>query len=183
MTDQLYHDLIVECARNPKHAGRLAAYDSEGHGDNPLCGDRIHLYLRRDGAAVSFEAQGCAIMLASAELMAEAVAGIDPPQIRHLRSAFEAVVTTGAENPSLGRLNALANVSEYRSRIRCATLPWAALAQALEAPLAQALEAPLNQALEAPLNQALEAPLNQALEAPLNQTLEAPLNQALEGAE
>jgi nitrogen fixation NifU-like protein len=71
-------------------------------------------------------------MVASAELMADAVAGLAPAQVAQRRAAFEAVVNTGAPDPSLGDLNALAGVSEYRSRIRCATLPWSALAQALE---------------------------------------------------
>jgi len=130
--DQLYHDLIMDRARNPRHAGRLPAFDLSGEGDNPMCGDRIQVYFKRDGAEISHEARGCAIMIASADLMADAVAGADIAQFSQLRSAFEAVVNSGAENPSLGALNALGPVSEYRSRIRCATLPWSALAQALE---------------------------------------------------
>jgi nitrogen fixation NifU-like protein len=132
MSDQLYHDLIMDRARSPKHAGRPAAYDAEAEGNNPMCGDRIHLFVQRDGTTVTHEARGCAIMIASADLMADAVAGANPAQIRQLRSAFEAVVNTGQPDPSLGSLNALANVSEYRSRIRCATLPWTALTRALE---------------------------------------------------
>ena len=132
MSEQLYHDLIMDRARHPQHAGRPETFDAEGQGDNPMCGDRIHVYLQRDGAKVSHEARGCAIMIASADLMADAVAGTDLRQIAQLRSAFEAVVNSGAKDPSLGQLNALANVSEYRSRIRCATLPWSALEKALE---------------------------------------------------
>lgn len=132
MSEQLYHDLIMDRARHPRHAGRPECFDAEGQGDNPMCGDRIHVFIKRDGTEVSHDSRGCAIMIASAELMADAVQGATPAQIRQLRSAFEAVVNTGVEDPSLGALNALANVSEYRSRIRCATLPWAALAQALE---------------------------------------------------
>jgi nitrogen fixation NifU-like protein len=64
--------------------------------------------------------------------MADAVAGLTPAEIAQRRAAFETVVNTGERDPSLGELNALAGVSEYRSRIRCATLPWSALALALE---------------------------------------------------
>jgi nitrogen fixation NifU-like protein len=64
--------------------------------------------------------------------MADAVVGLAPEQIAQRRAAFEAVVNTGEKNPDLGELNALSGVSEYRSRIRCATLPWAALALAME---------------------------------------------------
>jgi len=131
-TAELYQSIIMGRTKNPLHAGKPETYDAEGEGDNPICGDRIHLYLQRDGSKIFHESRGCAIMIASAELMADAVAGLNPAQIAQSRAAFEAVVNTGTKNPDLGALNALAGVSEYRSRIRCATLPWSALAQALE---------------------------------------------------
>lgn len=131
-TDELYQSLIMQAAKHPRHAGRPDRFDAEGHGDNPMCGDRIHVFVTRDGTKVAHESRGCAIMVASAELMADAVAGLAPGDIAQTRAAFEAVVTTGVADPSLGELNALAGVSQYRSRIRCATLPWSALAQALE---------------------------------------------------
>lgn len=130
--DPLYHNVIMERFRKPRHAGRLPGFNIEAEGDNPLCGDRIHVYFAADGSLLSHESQGCAIMIASAELMADAVAGKDPAQIQRLRADFESVVTTGTKNPALGALNALADVSEYRSRIRCATLPWTTLGLALE---------------------------------------------------
>jgi nitrogen fixation NifU-like protein len=129
---QLYDHIIMERFRHPHHAGRLPGFNLEAKGDNPLCGDRIHLYFADDGSALSHESQGCAIMIASADLMADAVAGKDTAQIRQLRADFEAVVNSGARNPALGNLNALANISQYRSRMRCATLPWTTLGLALE---------------------------------------------------
>jgi nitrogen fixation NifU-like protein len=129
---ELYQSIIMDRTKNPRHAGRPEAFDAEAHGDNPLCGDRIHLFLRHDGTAVSYEARGCAIMTASADLMADAVAGLSAAEVAQRRAAFEAVVNTGTPDPSLGDLNALSGVSEYRSRIRCATLPWSALAAAFE---------------------------------------------------
>ncbi len=131
-TAELYQSIIMARSKNPSHAGKPATYDAEGEGDNPMCGDRVHVYLQRDGSKIFHESRGCAIMLASAELMADAVAGLTPEQIAQRRAAFEAAVNTGTKNPDLGELNALAGVSEYRSRIRCATLPWSALALALE---------------------------------------------------
>jgi nitrogen fixation NifU-like protein len=131
-TAQLYDHIIMERFRDPRHAGRLPGFNLEAEGDNPLCGDRIHLYFADDGSMLSHESQGCAIMIASAELMADAVAGKDVAQIRQLQAQFEAIVTTGTQNPALGALNALANISQYRSRIRCATLPWTTLGLALE---------------------------------------------------
>jgi nitrogen fixation NifU-like protein len=129
---ELYQAIIMDRTKNPRHAGRPATFDAQGQGDNPMCGDRVQVFVTRDGAKVFHESRGCAIMVASAELMADAVAGLNTAQITQRRAAFEAVVNTGVEDPSLGELNALAGVSEYRSRIRCATLPWTALASALE---------------------------------------------------
>jgi nitrogen fixation NifU-like protein len=131
-TAELYQSIIMGRSKNPVHAGRPEIFDAEGEGDNPMCGDRVHVYVQRDGSKIFHESRGCAIMIASAELMADAVAGLTAEQIAECRAAFEAVVNTGTKNPDLGELNALAGVSEYRSRIRCATLPWSALALALE---------------------------------------------------
>ena len=131
-TAELYQSIIMGRSKNPLHAGKPEIFDAEGEGDTPMCGDRVHIYVQRDGTNVFHESRGCAIMIASAELMADAVAGLSAEQIAQRRAAFEAVVNTGAKDPSLGELNALAGVSEYRSRIRCATLPWSALGQAME---------------------------------------------------
>jgi nitrogen fixation NifU-like protein len=130
-TADLYQALIVERTKNPRHAGRPDTFDAEAEGDNPMCGDHVHIYLEKDGTKIRHVSRGCAIMVASAELMADAVAGLSAAQIAQRRAAFEAMVNTGAADQSLGALNALAGVSEYRSRIRCATLPWSALTQAL----------------------------------------------------
>ncbi len=131
-TEELYQALIMDRARAPRHAGKPVAFDAHAHGDNPMCGDQIELYLTKDGPEAAHVSRGCAIMVASADLMADAIAGKSPAEINELAKAFETVVTTGAPNPALGDLNALAGVSEYRSRIRCATLPWSALADALQ---------------------------------------------------
>jgi nitrogen fixation NifU-like protein len=132
-TADLYQALIMDRTKNPRYAGKPEQFDADGEGDNPMCGDHVHVYLQNDGTQIHHVSRGCAIMVASAELMADAVAGLSALQIAQRRAAFEAMVNTGAQDPSLGALNALAGVSDYRSRIRCATLPWSALAQALEA--------------------------------------------------
>ena len=131
-TAELYQLLIMDRSKNPRFSGRLEVFDAESTGENPMCGDHVHVFLKRDGAQVTHESRGCAIMTASADLMAEAVAGKTVAEITEMRKAFEAVVTTGQANAALGNLNALAGVSEYRSRIRCATLPWSALGEAME---------------------------------------------------
>jgi nitrogen fixation protein NifU and related proteins len=134
MTDiaELYQALIMDRSRKPRFAGRLEMFDAEAKGDNPMCGDRVHLFLRWDGTKVMHESRGCAIMTASADLMAEAVANKSLKEIQSLHAAFEDMLKTGKPDPALGDLNALSGVSEYRSRIRCATLPWSALSDALK---------------------------------------------------
>ncbi|OYV32180.1 MAG: SUF system NifU family Fe-S cluster assembly protein [Acidocella sp. 20-61-6] len=130
-TAELYQTLIMDRTKNPRHAGKPAKFDFEGHGENPMCGDRVHVYVADNGTRVNHESRGCAIMVASAELMADAVAGLTLDEVTERRMAFEAMLNSGTPNPMLGDLNALSGVSEYRSRIRCATLPWSALAEAL----------------------------------------------------
>ncbi|MBB5371823.1 Fe-S cluster assembly sulfur transfer protein SufU [Acidocella aromatica] len=126
-----YQALIVERHKHPLHAGKPAHFDAQGQGENPICGDAVHVYVSRKGMDVYYETEGCAIMNASADLMADAVAGKTPEQVEQLHHDFEKLVTTGEENPDLGELNALAGLAAYSSRIRCATLPWSALAEAL----------------------------------------------------
>jgi nitrogen fixation NifU-like protein len=104
-----------------------------------MCGDRVQVFVRRAGdgsiAETGFEARGCAISVASADLMAEAVAGATPEQARALFGQFREMATTGRcehDDPRLEALQPLSGVHEFPSRVKCATLPWHALAAALE---------------------------------------------------
>ncbi len=126
-----YQALIMERHKHPLHAGRPAQFDAQGHGANPICGDKVRVYLTRAGMDVHYEAEGCAVMNASADLMADAVAGKSLAQIEKMNREFETIITTGQENQALGELNAFAGLAEFSSRQRCATLPWSALAEAL----------------------------------------------------
>ncbi|MDD2795521.1 Fe-S cluster assembly sulfur transfer protein SufU [Acidocella sp.] len=127
---ELYQALIVERSKAPRFAGRPEVFDAQGRGENAMCGDRVQVFWQR-GGVVHHEAHGCAILTASADLMAQAVAGKSPAEVAAMRGAFEEVVTSGREDLALGDLNALAGVAQYRARRRCATLPWAALEEAL----------------------------------------------------
>jgi nitrogen fixation NifU-like protein len=128
----LYQQIVLDRTRHPRHAGKPAHYDAQGAGVNKLCGDKVSIYLTNEGMKLQHEAEGCAILTASADLMAEAAFGKNPAQIRELSVAFTSAVTTGTPNPALGDLNALTPVSEFPSRIGCATLPWRALEEALQ---------------------------------------------------
>ena len=133
----LYQSLIMERARTPRHAGAPKAYDAEAEGDNPMCGDRVHLWIRRGGDGrieeVRHATRGCAICQASADLLSDAALGRNTQEIGTLRQDFESMVSSGVvpDDAAFADLQALAGVHEYRSRIRCATLPWQALSAAL----------------------------------------------------
>jgi nitrogen fixation NifU-like protein len=136
----LYQEIILDRGRNPHHMHRLEDFDSSASGDNPLCGDQVEVRIKfapdQTIAVAAFEARGCAISLASADLMAETIRGLDAARIRALASFFNMLAKTGKlpdEAPELHKLQVLSGVSEYPSRVKCATLPWSALIAALDA--------------------------------------------------
>jgi nitrogen fixation NifU-like protein len=127
----LYQELIVDHNKNPRNYGVLADANRCAEGYNPLCGDKVTVYLHVDGdriGDVRFEGAGCAISTASASLMTQAVKGKTVAEAEALFEAFHAVVTgqdtsdDAAER--LGKLAVLAGVREYPSRVKCATLAW-----------------------------------------------------------
>jgi nitrogen fixation NifU-like protein len=134
----LYNATIMERGRTPLHMRRLDSFDATAKGDNPMCGDRVQVWVRLgpDGtiAETGFEGRGCEISRASADLMVEAVAGRSPADTRALFASFRDMVKSGEcpECAALEPLRPLASVYEYPSRIKCATLAWQALATALD---------------------------------------------------
>jgi nitrogen fixation NifU-like protein len=138
----LYQEVILDHSRRPRHAHRLEAFDATAKGDNPMCGDRVQVWVKLAGDTVDrvgFEARGCAISVASADLMAETVQGRGKTDTKALFEAFRSMARSGACPdcaPALAepmeRLAPLAGVYEYPSRVKCATLPWHALIAALE---------------------------------------------------
>ncbi len=132
----LYQEVILDRGRKPHHGRRLETFDAQAKGDNPMCGDRVTVFLRRDDGRVQelgFEARGCAISVASADLMADAVIGHTPDEIRAMAESFVDMARTGvSDDAALETLRPLAGVHDYPSRVKCATLPWAALQAALD---------------------------------------------------
>jgi nitrogen fixation NifU-like protein len=149
--DELYQDVVMEHKRAPRHFGTLADATHSARGRNPQCGDEVQVQLRLDGGTlrdIRFSGQGCAICIASASMMTQAVLGRDEAQVRELQQHFRAVLT-GEEEPEgapLGKLVSLAGVRRYPSRIKCALLGWHALMHALQdgagAPAAGTEDAP-----------------------------------------
>lgn len=131
----LYQEVIFDHYRSPRNAGRLEDANHEAEGYNPLCGDKVKLYLRVEGDVirdVRFEGSGCAISTASVSLMTESLKGKRVQEARQLMRAFHDMVTGAAPEEGLGKLVALAGVREFPQRIKCATLAWHTLLAALE---------------------------------------------------
>jgi nitrogen fixation NifU-like protein len=139
----LYQEVILDHGRRPRHAHRLESFDATAKGDNPMCGDRVQVWVKfsPDGtiAATGFEARGCAISVASADLMAETVHGRTKQDTRALFEAFREMARTGtcpscapSLDEAMERLKPLSGVHEYPSRVKCATLAWHALKAALD---------------------------------------------------
>lgn len=136
----LYQELVLEHKRAPRNFGHLSAPTHQARGTNPSCGDDLSVELAiADGqlADIRFHGQGCAICMASASMMSEAVKGQSLAHAQALHEHFRAVLT-GAESGDeaadaapLGKLISLAGVSRYPSRIKCALLGWHALMHAI----------------------------------------------------
>jgi nitrogen fixation protein NifU and related proteins len=135
---QLYQDVIVDHNRSPRNFRKIDDADSTLEGFNPLCGDRLTLYLKMDGDRikdVSFDGSGCAISVASASLMTEAVKNKTIDQAQTIFNDFHHLLTD--ESPQLdldrfGKLAALAGVRDYPSRVKCASLCWHTLHAVLD---------------------------------------------------
>ena len=142
MTDlrDLYQEVIIDHSRRPRNFGSLPGHNHHADGFNPLCGDKLTLYLKVvDGIIeeVRFEGAGCAISTASASLMSETLKGKSEAQAEELFARFHALLTEVDEKQaanqaeSLGNLQVLAGVRDFPARIKCATLAWHTLHAAL----------------------------------------------------
>ncbi len=134
--DELYREVILEHYRSPRHKGELPEPTVTLERNNPVCGDVIRLHLLLDGERVkeaSFTGQGCSISQASASMLMEAIQGASFQEIDALYTAFKALMY-GAERPEadLGDLEALEGVKKFPVRVKCATLAWNILQEALE---------------------------------------------------
>jgi nitrogen fixation NifU-like protein len=137
LTD-LYQEVILDHNRRPRNFGALENANRLAHGHNPLCGDKVTVYVNVEGDRISdirFEGSGCAISKASASLMTEAVKGRALADAADLFQRVQAMVTTPVDQPvddePLGKLAALAGVREFPVRVKCATLAWHTLKAAL----------------------------------------------------
>lgn len=133
----LYRDVIIDHNRKPRNFRKIPPPCSHAEGLNPLCGDKLQVYLKLGAddriEDVSFEGSGCAISVASASLMTETLRGRSRAEAEKMFARIHGMLT-GAEEPdidAIGKLAALAGVREYPSRVKCASLCWHTVHSAL----------------------------------------------------
>ena len=139
MTDlqDLYQELILDHGRRPRNFKPLDGATRSAEGYNPLCGDKVKVYVKLDGEVVkdiSFEGAGCAISTASASIMTEILKGKTRAEAEELFQTFHDLVTgkqAQLDAPELGKLTVFSGVSEFPIRVKCATLSWHTLRAAL----------------------------------------------------
>ena len=137
---ELYQEVILDHSRHPRHFGVLEAPTHTGEGYNPLCGDRVKLFLVVDGDGritdVKFDGKGCAISQASASLMTDMLAGRSVAEAEKLMDGFLHLVkgenADGLDADDRERLDVMAGVSAFPMRVKCATLAWHTMKSALE---------------------------------------------------
>ena len=136
----LYQEVILDHNRRPRNFGVLEDADHQSEGFNPLCGDRVSVYVKLNDSIVeqiSFRGSGCAISMASASIMTESLKGLKLKEVEALFERFHQLVTGNLESqdlsePDLGKLVVFEGVSRYPVRVKCATLTWHTLRAALD---------------------------------------------------
>ena len=133
---ELYQEVVLDHGRNPRNFRSMESPDRQSVGFNPLCGDKLTLFVRYRNHVleeVSFQGSGCAISTASASLLTEAVRGKTKDEAETMSREIVAMVTGGDADPDrVGKLAVLAGVRDYPVRVKCATLAWRTLEAALQ---------------------------------------------------
>ena len=140
---ELYQNIILEHGKSPRNLGKCEGYNHDAKGYNPLCGDKVHVYLKVDNKkkvdSLSFEGEGCAISLASASIMTELVKGKSFDEAKDIMNAFLNMIKNTSEIQSnylddnqKTKLMSLSGVKQFPMRVKCATLSWHTLVSALE---------------------------------------------------
>ena len=135
--EELYQEVILDHSRRPRNFGELPGASVKVHGDNPSCGDEIHLAVKFDGNGglqdIKFTGHGCAISQASASLMTAKLKGKSRAEVETMLRAFHDLVTAEKNDGAkgLGDLQVMRGVRKFPQRVKCAMLPWRAVEQAL----------------------------------------------------
>ena len=140
---QLYQDIILEHGKSPRNLGKCEGYSHEAKGYNPLCGDKVHVYLKLDNGkkveSLTFEGDGCAISLASASIMTELVKGKSFEEAKEIMDSFlnmikntSEIQTNHLDEDEKIKLMSLSGVKKFPMRVKCATLSWHTLNSAIK---------------------------------------------------
>tara|TARA_B100000029_G_C16957228_1_gene734864 strand:+ start:104 stop:574 length:471 start_codon:yes stop_codon:yes gene_type:complete len=140
---QLYQDIILEHGKSPRNLGKCKGFNHNAKGHNPLCGDKIHVFLKLDSnkkvESLSFEGEGCAISMASASIMTELVKGKSFMETKDIMNAFLNMIKNNSDLKSKNlsedqkiKLMSLSGVKQFPMRVKCATLSWHTLVSAIE---------------------------------------------------
>ena len=140
---ELYQEIILEHGKNPRNLRKTENFNKDAKGNNPLCGDNVHIYLKLNGQRIvediSFEGSGCAISMASASIMTDLIKGKNENEAKEIVEDFLGMIK---ENPELKsknlledektKLMCLSGVKQYPMRVKCATLSWHTLITAID---------------------------------------------------
>ena len=139
----LYQEIILDHGKNPRNLGKFDNYNKDAKGNNPLCGDNVHVYLRLDENKkvedIAFEGHGCAISMASASIMTDMVRGKEEKEVKEIVTDFLGMIkekdsfeTNILKDDEKTKLMSLSGVKQYPMRVKCATLSWHTLTSALD---------------------------------------------------
>ena len=140
---ELYQEIILDHGKNPRNVGKFENFNKDAKGHNPLCGDKVHLFLKLDENRkindISFEGEGCAISMASASIMTDLIKGKNEHEAKKIVEDFLGMIK---ENPELKsehlsedektKLMCLSSVKQYPMRVKCATLSWHTMVSAFD---------------------------------------------------
>ena len=140
---ELYQEIILDHGKNPRNLGRTENFNKDAKGFNPLCGDKVHVYLKlnenKKVEDISFEGQGCAISMASASIMTDLIKGKEEKEAKEIISDFldmikekENLNTKLLNKDEKTKLMCLSGVKQYPMRVKCATLSWHTLTSAID---------------------------------------------------
>ena len=140
---ELYQEIILEHGKNPRNLRKTEDFNKDAKGNNPLCGDNVHVYLRlnenKKVEDIAFEGHGCAISMASASIMTDMVRGKEEKEVKEIVTDFlgmikekDSLETNILKDDEKTKLMSLSGVKQYPMRVKCATLSWHTLTSALD---------------------------------------------------
>ena len=140
---ELYQEIILDHGKNPRNKGKCADYSHDAQAHNPLCGDKVHIYLKLDKEKkiidLSFEGEGCAISLASASILTDTLKGRELSFIKKVSEDFLSMIKNKTKitlnsltEDQITTITSLSGVQEFPMRVKCATMAWHTLLSALE---------------------------------------------------